>query len=136
MGKLGDFASSTQSLQLQRGVGTSTNGTGAFGASLNILTDAHFRKSVWRNFKFFWFFRNTKKHTVKFSTGKINDHIEIAGRLSKIYSDGYIDRAFTDLKSYFLQGSLCTDENTLIKAITFGGKEKTYQAWAGLMRHN
>ena len=78
---------------------------------------------------------NTEKHTVKFSTGKINDHIEIAGRLSKIYSDGYVDRAFTDLKSYFLQASY-VDENTLIKALTFGGKEKTYQAWAGLMLHN
>ena len=74
---------------------------------------------------------NTKKHTVKFSTGKINDHIEIAGRLSKIYSDGYIDRASTDLKSYFLQASY-VDDNTFIKAITFGGKERTYQAWAGI----
>ena len=64
-------------------------------------------------------------------SGKIDDHIEIAGRLSNIYSDGYVDRAFADLKSYYLQGSY-SDENTLIKAITFGGKEKTYQAWEGL----
>ena len=127
---LGDFASSTQNLQLQRGVGTSTNGSGAFGASLNILTDAVSDEAFGEISNTFGSF-GTRKHTVKFSTGKINDHIEIAGRLSNIYSDGYVDRAFADLKSYFLQGSY-TDENTLIKAITFGGKEKTYQAWFGL----
>ncbi|GGG95119.1 TonB-dependent receptor [Polaribacter pacificus] len=127
---LGDFASSTQSLQLQRGVGTSTNGTGAFGASLNILTDATSENAYGEIANSFGSY-NTRKHTVKFSTGKINEHVEIAGRLSKIYSDGYIDRAFTDLKSYFLQASY-TDENTLIKAVTFGGKEKTYQAWYGI----
>ncbi|WP_299057778.1 TonB-dependent receptor [uncultured Polaribacter sp.] len=127
---LGDFASSTESLQLQRGVGTSTNGSGAFGASLNILTDAVSDNAFGEIANSFGSF-NTRKHTVKFSTGKINDHIEIAGRVSNIYSDGYVDRAFADLKSYFLQASY-TDENTLIKAITFGGKEKTYQAWEGL----
>jgi iron complex outermembrane receptor protein len=127
---LGDFASSTQNLQLQRGVGTSTNGSGAFGASLNILTDAISEESFGEISNSFGSF-GTRKHTVKFSTGKIDDHIEIAGRLSNISSDGYIDRASADLKSYYLQGSY-TDENTLIKAVTFGGKEKTYQAWAGL----
>lgn len=127
---LGDFASSTENLQLQRGVGTSTNGSGAFGASLNILTDAVSDESFGEISNSFGSF-NTRKHTVKFSTGKIDDHIEIAGRLSNIYSDGYVDRAFADLKSYYLQGSY-TDENTLIKAITFGGKERTYQAWFGL----
>ncbi len=127
---LGDFASSTENLQLQRGVGTSTNGSGAFGASLNILTDAVSEEAFGEISNSFGSF-NTRKHTVKFSTGKLNDHIEIAGRLSNIYSDGYVDRAFTDLKSYFLQGSY-TDENTLIKAVTFGGKEETYQAWFGL----
>lgn len=127
---MGDFASSTQSLQLQRGVGTSTNGSGAFGASLNILTDAISEEAFGEISNSVGSF-NTKKHTVKFSTGKINDHIEIAGRLSKIYSDGYIDRAYADLKSYFLQASY-VDDNTLIKALTFGGKEKTYQAWYGI----
>jgi len=127
---MGDFASSTQSLQLQRGVGTSTNGTAAFGASLNILTDAISENSFAEISNSIGSY-NTKKHTVKFSTGKINDHIEISGRLSKIYSDGYIDRAYSDLKSYFLQASY-VDENTLIKALTFGGKEKTYQAWYGI----
>jgi len=127
---LGDFASSTQNLQLQRGVGTSTNGSGAFGASLNILTDAVSEEAFGEISNSFGSF-NTRKHTVKFSTGKLNEHFEIAGRLSNIYSDGYVDRAFADLKSYFLQGTY-TDENTLIKVITFGGKEKTYQSWFGL----
>ncbi|MCG1034791.1 TonB-dependent receptor [Polaribacter sargassicola] len=127
---LGDFASSTENLQLQRGVGTSTNGSGAFGASLNILTDAVAEEAGGEISNSFGSY-NTKKHTVKFTTGKINDHIEIAGRLSKISSDGYVDRAFSDIKSYYLQGSY-TDENTLIKAVTFGGKEVTYQAWYGL----
>ncbi|WP_299063482.1 TonB-dependent receptor [uncultured Polaribacter sp.] len=127
---LGDFASSTENLQLQRGVGTSTNGSGAFGASLNILTDANSEEAFGEISNSFGSF-NTRKHTVKFSTGKLNEHIEISGRLSNISTDGYIDRAFVDLKSYYLQGSY-TDENTLIKAISFGGKEQTYQAWFGL----
>ncbi|WP_339883359.1 TonB-dependent receptor [Polaribacter vadi] len=127
---LGDFASSTENLQLQRGVGTSTNGSGAFGASLNILTDAVSDEAYGEISNSFGSF-NTRKHTVKFSTGKLNNNIEIAGRLSNISTDGYVDRASADLKSYFLQGSY-SDENTLIKAITFGGKELTYQAWEGL----
>ncbi|WP_233890295.1 TonB-dependent receptor, partial [Tenacibaculum piscium] len=127
---LGDFASSTQSLQLQRGVGTSTNGAGAFGASLNILTDAISDKAGGEISNAFGSY-GTRKHTVKFTTGKINEHFELAGRLSNIYSDGYVDRASTDLKSYFLQASY-TNKNTLIKAITFGGKEETYQAWDGI----
>lgn len=127
---LGDFASSTQNLQLQRGVGTSTNGSGAFGASLNILTDAISDEAGGEISNSFGSF-GTRKHTVKFTTGKINEHFEFAGRLSNIYSDGYVDRAFTDLKSYFLQGSY-VDENTLIKALAFGGEEHTYQAWYGL----
>ena len=127
---LGDFASSTENLQLQRGVGTSTNGSGAFGASLNILTDAIAEKSSGEISNSFGSF-GTRKHTVKFTTGKLNDHLEISGRLSNIYSDGYVDRASADLKSYFLQAAY-TDENTLIKAVVFGGKELTYQAWFGL----
>lgn len=127
---MGDFASSTQSLQLQRGVGTSTNGAGAFGASLNLLTDAVAEEAGGEISNSFGSYA-TRKHTVKFTTGKVNEHFEFAGRLSNIYSDGYIDRAFTDLKSYFLQGAY-TDDNTLIKALVFGGKEKTYQAWDGI----
>ncbi|WP_372768032.1 TonB-dependent receptor [Lutibacter sp.] len=127
-----DFTSSTESLQLQRGVGTSTNGSGAFGASLNLLTDAISENPYGEISSSFGSY-NTKKHTVKFSTGKINDHIEFAGRLSKIDSDGYIDRAWSDLKSYFLQASY-VDDNTLLKALTFGGHEKTYQAWYGVTK--
>lgn len=127
---LGDFASSTQSLQLQRGVGTSTNGSGAFGASINILTDAISEEAGGEISNSFGSF-GTRKHTVKFTTGRVNDHFEVSGRLSKIDSDGYVDRAFSDLKSYFLQGSY-SDGNTFIKALTFGGEEQTYQAWAGL----
>ena len=127
---LGDFASSTENLQLQRGVGTSTNGSGAFGASLNILTDAvseHAGGEISNSFGSY----GTRKHTVKFTTGKINEHLEVSGRFSNIHSDGYVDRAFTDLKSYFLQASY-QDENTLIKAVSFGGAERTYQSWYGL----
>ena len=127
---LGDFASSTENLQLQRGVGTSTNGSGAFGASLNILTDAISEKSGGEISNSFGSY-GTRKHTVKFTTGKINEHLEVSGRFSNIHSDGYVDRAFTDLKSYFLQASY-KDENTLIKAVSFGGAERTYQAWDGL----
>lgn len=132
---LGDFASSVESLQLQRGVGTTTNGSGAFGASINILTDAVSEDASGEISNAFGSF-NTRKHTVKFSTGKMNSNtaengsFEIAGRLSNIASDGYIDRASTDLKSCFLQGTY-VDDNTLIKAITFGGREVTYQSWFG-----
>ena len=99
---LPDFASSTQNIQLQRGVGTSTNGSAAFGASLNLLTDVQSKKasaSIANSFGSF----STKKHTLKFSTGLLNDNFELNGRLSKINSDGYIDRASSDLQSYFLQ---------------------------------
>lgn len=127
---LGDFASSTENLQLQRGVGTSTNGSGAFGASLNILTDAMADQAGGETSNSFGSF-NTRKHTVKFTTGRINENFELSGRLSNISSDGYVDRAFADLKSYFLQAAY-SDSNRLIKAITFGGNERTYQAWFGL----
>lgn len=125
-----DFASSVESLQLQRGVGTSTNGAGAFGASLNMLTDTFSEKGNGEISNSFGSF-NTRKHTVKFSTGLMNDHFEIAGRLSNIASDGFIDRAKSNLKSYFLQGTYI-GKNTLIKALAFGGTEKTYQSWNGL----
>ncbi len=127
---LPDFASSVQNLQLQRGVGTSTNGSGAFGASLNILTDAVSKDAFGEISSSFGSY-NTFKNNVKFSTGLLNNHIEIAGRLSLISSDGYIDRASADLKSYFLQAAY-KDDNTLIKALAFGGHEITYQAWYGI----
>ncbi|MDD2820726.1 MAG: TonB-dependent receptor [Flavobacterium sp.] len=124
-----DFASSLESIQLQRGVGTSTNGAGAFGASLNMLTDSYAKKATGEISNSIGSF-NTHKHTVKFSTGLMNDHFEIAGRLSTLKTDGYIDRASSDLKSYFLQGTY-VGKTTLIKALAFGGKEKTYQSWNG-----
>ncbi len=127
---LGDFASSVESLQLQRGVGTSTNGSGAFGASINILTDAITERAFGEISNSFGSF-NTRKHTVKFGTGLLNDRFEFSGRLSQIKSDGYIDRAEADLKSYFLQAGYRYG-NTLIKALVFGGHEITYQAWYGI----
>lgn len=125
-----DFASSVQSLQLQRGVGSSTNGAGAFGASLNMLTDSYSKESNGEISNSYGSF-NSHKHTVKFSTGLMNDHFEIAGRLSTLKSDGYVDRASSDLKSYFLQGTY-VGKTTLIKALVFGGKERTYQSWNGI----
>ena len=125
-----DFASSLQSIQLQRGVGTSTNGGSAFGASLNMLTDSFAKESNGEIANSVGSF-STRKHTVKFSTGLLNDHFELAGRLSIIASNGYIDRATSDLKSYFLQGTY-VGKTTLIKALVFGGTEKTYQAYYGI----
>ncbi len=127
---LPDFTSSVESLQLQRGVGTSTNGSGAFGASLNLLTDAVQSEPGAEIANSFGSF-NTRKHNVKFTTGTLNDHFEFSGRLSTIQSDGYIDRASSDLKSYFLQGAY-KDENRLIKLLAFGGREETYQAYYGI----
>ena len=129
---LPDFTSSIESLQVQRGVGTSTNGSGAFGASVNILTDA-VSQNAYTEISNSVGSYNTFKHTIKFSTGKINDAFELSGRLSKIDSDGYIERAFSDLKSYFIQGSY-VHGNTFIKALTFGGHEKTYQSWFGVTK--
>ena len=126
---LQDFSSSVESLQLQRGVGSSTNGPGAFGASLNILTDAISKEAYGEISNSSGSFA-TRRHNVKFSTGLLNDHIEISGRLSQIKSDGYIDRASSDLKSYFLQAAY-TDDNTLVKLINFAGFERTYQSWFG-----
>ena len=126
---LPDFASSIESLQLQRGVGSSTNGSGSFGASLNIDTDRSSKEAYAQIANSYGSF-DTRKHSVKFSTGLLNDRVEISGRVSNITSDGYIDRASSDLKSYFLQGSYKTD-NTFIKALVFGGREVTYQSWVG-----
>ncbi|MFC7356416.1 TonB-dependent receptor [Jejudonia soesokkakensis] len=127
---LPDFTSSVESLQLQRGVGTSTNGSGAFGASLNLLTDGVSEEAYGQIANSFGSY-NTRRHNVKFSTGLLQDKIEVAGRLSTIQSDGYIDRATSDLKSYYLQGAY-VERNTLIKFITFGGREETYQAYFGI----
>lgn len=125
-----DFASSTESLQLQRGVGTSTNGAGAFGASLNLLTDG-FSEDAYGQISSSIGSFNTLRNNLKFSSGMLNDRVEISGRLSRITSDGYIDRASSELDSYFLQGAY-KDDNTLVKALLFGGHEITYQSWFGI----
>jgi len=127
---LPDFASSVQSIQLQRGVGTSTNGAGAFGASLNLLTDGIYNKPFANINNSIGSF-NTHKHTIKFSSGLLNKHFELAGRVGIIKSDGYVDRASSNLKSFFLSGTYVNDK-TLIKALAFGGHEITYQSWFGI----
>ncbi|WP_338377777.1 TonB-dependent receptor [uncultured Flavobacterium sp.] len=126
---LPDFASSIQSAQLQRGVGTSTNGAGAFGASLNVETKSYQEEAYAEIANSAGSF-GTRKHTLAFGTG-LHNNFEINGRLSQIASDGFIDRASTNMFGYFLNANY-VKENTLIKFLAFGGKEKTYQAWYGL----
>lgn len=124
-----DFASSTENVQIQRGVGTSTNGAGAFGASLNILTNdlkQNAQADVNTSFGSF----NTQKFTANYATGLLNDKWAFEGRLSKITSDGYIDRAESDLTSYYLSAGYYGNKSVL-KFVTFAGKEKTYQSWWG-----
>lgn len=127
---LPDFSSSIESLQVQRGVGSSTNGSGAFGASINILTNNQNKEASASTSHSAGSF-GTVKNNVQFSTGVLNNRFEVSGRLSKIKSNGFIDRASSELKSYFLQGTY-KDNNRLIKAVVFGGGEKTYQAWYGV----
>lgn len=124
-----DFASSLESIQIQRGLGTSTNGAGAFGATINLESTGYEEDAYGEINNSFGSF-NTRKHTVKVGSGLVNDHFVFEGRLSKIASDGYIDRASSDLQSYYLSGAYY-GEKTTIKAITFGGKERTYQSWYG-----
>ena len=126
---LPDFASSLESVQLQRGVGASTNGAGAFGASLNMQTKSYQEKSFAEVANSFGSF-NTRKHTLSFGTG-LHNNFELNGRVSNIASDGYIDRASTNMFGYFFNANYVR-ETTLIKLLAFGGKEKTYQAWNGL----
>lgn len=124
-----DFTSSVDNIQIQRGVGTSTNGAAAFGASVNLQTDMPSQEPYARINNSFGSF-NTWRHTVELNTGLMNDRWAFQGRLSKISSDGYIDRAESDLRSYFLSGGYY-GEKTTIKALTFAGKEVTYQSWYG-----
>lgn len=124
-----DFASSTQNIQIQRGVGSSTNGAAAFGASVNLQTDL-VSDSAYAELSSSYGSFNTNKNTIRLGTGLIDKHWAVDGRLSSITSDGYLDRASADLSSYFLQGGYYGGK-TVVKAITFSGKEKTYQAWYG-----
>ena len=123
----GDFASSVQSIQVQRGVGTSTNGSGAFGASINMMTEG-ISMTPYAGLDVSGGSYGTHKETVRFSTGLMNGHFGIQGRLSNIGSNGYVDRATSSLNSYFLQAGYYT-ESTSLKFITFNGTEKTYMAW-------
>lgn len=125
-----DFASSLEDIQIQRGVGTSTNGAGAFGASINMKTSP-VAANPYAGFDGGYGSFNTAKATFKIGSGTINDCFAFDARISSITSDGFIDRATVDLKSYFAQGAYFK-ENTLIKFVTFGGKEKTYHAWDGV----
>lgn len=124
-----DFASSTENIQIQRGVGSSTNGAGAFGGSINMQTD-QLNEVAYGEISGSYGSFNTHKETVKFGTGLINKNWAFDGRISNIQSDGYIDRATSDLKSYYLAAGYY-GEKTSVKAITFAGKEKTYQSWWG-----
>lgn len=126
---LPDFASSLESVQLQRGVGTSTNGAGAFGASMNMQTKSYQEKAHAEISNSIGSF-GTRKHTLAFGTG-LHNNFEINGRVSQIHSDGFIDRASSDMFGYLFNVNY-VKESTLIKFIAFGGKEKTYQAWYGL----
>jgi iron complex outermembrane receptor protein len=129
---LPDLASSSQNIQVQRGVGTSSNGAGAFGASINIQTDALNQKAYGEVANSYGSF-NTWKHTVKAGTGLLDNKWAFDARLSKITSDGYIDRAGSDLKSFFVSASRY-GEKSLLKINVFSGVEKTYQAWNGISK--
>jgi iron complex outermembrane receptor protein len=127
---LPDFLSSVNSIQIQRGVGTSSNGAGAFGASINLSThNPQPERSLELNNSYGSF--NSWKNTLIFNSGKIGKHFSVDGRLSRISSDGYIDRASTDLKSYYFSANYAT-EKTGLRFTTFSGKEVTYQAWNGV----
>ena len=124
-----DLASSIENIQIQRGVGSSTNGAASFGASLNIKTQDISEKpfgSIDQSMGSF----GTYKTTIKAGTGIINKHFSLETRMSSIQSNGYLDRASSDLKSYFISGAYI-GKKSVLKAIVFSGKEITYQAWYG-----
>jgi iron complex outermembrane receptor protein len=125
-----DFASSLDNIQIQRGVGTSTNGAAAFGASINLKTLALNKKAYTITNNSIGSF-NTLKNNIEFGSGMLNNKFTFDGRLSRISSDGYIDRATSDLKSLYLQGAYF-GKKSVLKAIVFSGQERTYQAWNGV----
>ncbi|MEA5260135.1 TonB-dependent receptor [Arcicella aquatica] len=125
-----DLASSVSSIQIQRGVGTSTNGAGAFGASINVSTN-EFRKQAYAEINSAYGSFNTLKNTLLVGSGLINDKFTFDARLSKVTSDGYIDRASSDLKSFYLSGAYF-GKKSFVRLNVFSGKEKTYQAWEGV----
>ncbi|HOA37173.1 MAG TPA: TonB-dependent receptor plug domain-containing protein [Flavihumibacter sp.] len=131
---LPDFASSVGSIQVQRGVGTSSNGAGAFGASINMSTN-EFRGDAYGELNNSYGSFNTWKNTVKAGSGLINGHFTIDARLSRISSDGYIDRASSNLHSFYISGAWITPRSS-VRLNVFSGKEKTYQAWNGILEQD
>ena len=125
-----DFASSVDNVQIQRGVGTSTNGAGAFGGSLNIQTSSS-SEVPYAEINNTYGSYNTLKNTVKVGTGLIDGKWSFDGRLSRIKSDGFIDRAASNLKSYFLSGAY-HGKTDILRVNVFSGTEETYQAWNGV----
>ncbi|HRP52234.1 MAG TPA: TonB-dependent receptor [Fluviicola sp.] len=125
-----DFASSTQNIQIQRGVGTSANGGAAFGASINVKSDNISRKAYAELDNSYGSF-NTLKNTLKIGTGLINNRFAFDMRLSNIQSKGYMDRASSNLKSFYTSGAWL-GKKSVIKFNIFGGREITYQAWNGV----
>ncbi|MFI3263736.1 MAG: TonB-dependent receptor [Rikenellaceae bacterium] len=125
-----DLASSLESVQVQRGVGSSTNGAGAFGGSIDMST-ARLLSEPSASIDLSYGSYGTYKQSVSFATGLLNDHWVLSGRLSRMHSDGYIDRASTDLNSYLLQAGYYNG-GTMLKFMTFGGSEETYHAWNGV----
>lgn len=127
---LPDFSSSANSIQIQRGVGTSSNGAGAFGGTINLFTNELNKTPFVSTGNSYGSF-NTWKNNIQFGSGILGKHFTIDGRLSRISSDGYIDRASANLKSFY--GSIAfVDEKNSLRLNIFSGKEKTYQAWNGV----
>ena len=124
-----DLASSTENIQIQRGVGTSTNGAAAFGASINVQTNK-ISKEPYANIDHSIGSFSTLKSSINVGSGLLNDRFSLDMRLSNIRSNGYIDRASANLNSYYLSANYIM-KNSLLKAIAFSGKEITYQAWYG-----
>ncbi len=124
-----DLVGSIENIQVQRGVGSSTNGAAAFGASVNIKTKDIEEKPYATLDNSYGSF-NTMKNSLRVGTGLMNNKFAFDARLSSITSDGYIDRATSDLKSYYLSGAW-VGKKSLLKAVVFNGKERTYQSWYG-----
>jgi iron complex outermembrane receptor protein len=127
---LPDFLSSAESVTLQRGIGASTNGVAAFGANLNVQTNT-LNAAPYAEINNAYGSFNTMKNTFKVGTGLLNNKFAVDMRLSNIVSDGYIDRATSDLKSYFISAGWYA-KKSILKFNHFTGKEKTYQAWNGV----
>jgi iron complex outermembrane receptor protein len=125
-----DFGSSVNSIQIQRGVGTSTNGAGAFGASVNLMTN-EYNPTSYLSLQNTTGSFNSFKNNLVFGSGLIDNKFTIDGRVSSIRSDGFIDRANSDLKSFFLSTTYWGEKSSL-RLNVFSGKEKTYQAWYGV----